>query len=83
MTMLQPGEPVYLQIIDWLYNSAAAVAIVPVQDALGLGGEARMNVPGEAEGNWDWRVVESQLTAEVAGILRQKVEASERCILVS
>lgn len=83
MTMLQPGEPVYLQIIDWLYNSAAAVAIVPVQDALGLGGEARMNVPGEAEGNWDWRVVESQLTAEVAGILRQKVEASGRCILVS
>ena len=83
MTFLQPGEPVYFQIIDWLYNSAAAVAIVPVQDALGLGGEARMNVPGEAEGNWGWRVVESQLTADVGRTMRQKVEASGRCVLVS
>ena len=81
MTFLQPGEPVYFQMIDLLYNSAAAVAIVPVQDALGLAGEARMNVPGEAEGNWDWRVDESQLTAEVAEALRQKVEASGRVVV--
>lgn len=78
VTFLKPGEPVYTQIIDLLYNSVASVAIVPVQDALGLGGEARMNVPGQAEGNWDWRVLESQLTPEVALALRQKVEASGR-----
>ena len=82
MSFLQPGEPVYFQIIDLLYKSEAAVAIVPVQDALGLGGDARMNVPGEAEGNWDWRVIESQLTADVAQTLRQKVEASGRFVFV-
>jgi len=78
VSFLNQGEPIYSQIIDLLYQSPAAVAIVPVQDALGLGGDARMNMPGVAEGNWDWRVIESQLTADVAHSLRQKVEASGR-----
>ncbi|HXT22716.1 MAG TPA: 4-alpha-glucanotransferase, partial [Thermoanaerobaculia bacterium] len=38
------------------YTSAAQLAVVPMQDVLGLGSEARMNVPGRAEGNWAWRV---------------------------
>ena len=80
LSFLHPGEPVYFQMIDLLYHSPAAVAIIPVQDALGLGGDARMNVPGEAEGNWDWRVHEGLLTAEVAASLRQKVEASGRFV---
>ncbi len=75
---LTSEDPVHLQMIDLLYQSAAAVAIVPVQDALGLDGEARMNVPGRAEGNWDWRLTEGQLTADVASGLRQKVLGSGR-----
>ena len=82
MTFLQSEQPAYWQIIDLLYYSDAAVAIVPVQDALGLGGEARMNVPGEAEGNWDWRVIESQLTGEIAQALRRRVESSRRFVFV-
>jgi 4-alpha-glucanotransferase len=39
-----------------LYASIADVAIAPMQDLLGLGSEARMNLPGRAEGNWRWRL---------------------------
>jgi 4-alpha-glucanotransferase len=35
--------------------SVADTVIIPFQDLLGLPGEARMNVPGTASGNWDWR----------------------------
>lgn len=79
-TFLTSDDPVHLQMIDLLYHSAASVAIIPVQDALGLGGEARMNVPGQAEGNWDWRVTDSQLTDDVAAALRQKVQNSSRLL---
>ena len=82
-SFLQPDQPIHQQMIDLLYHSVSSVAIVPIQDALGLGEEARMNVPGQAEGNWDWRVTEAQLTAEVAKTLREKVEASGRGVLVS
>ena len=44
------------------------LAIVPLQDVLGLGQEARMNYPGKPEGNWQWR--RRLLTAERAGRLR-------------
>lgn len=37
------------------WNSVAALAIAPLQDLLGLGAQARMNLPGRAEGNWRWR----------------------------
>ncbi|MEO8891336.1 MAG: 4-alpha-glucanotransferase, partial [Coleofasciculaceae cyanobacterium] len=35
--------------------SVSNQAIIPMQDILGLGGEAQMNFPGKAEGNWGWR----------------------------
>ena len=38
-----------------------SLVIVPVQDLLGLGSEARFNCPGEAIGNWQWRMSHSQL----------------------
>jgi 4-alpha-glucanotransferase len=37
-------------------SSVAALAIFPVQDVLSLGSEARMNMPGQAAGNWAWRL---------------------------
>ena len=41
--------------------STAALAVLPLQDLLGLGSDARMNTPGTAQGNWRWRVTQQQL----------------------
>jgi 4-alpha-glucanotransferase len=38
------------------WSSVADLAIVPAQDLLSLGSEARMNVPGHPAGNWKWRL---------------------------
>ena len=45
------------------WSSPAALAIAPLQDLLNLGAEARMNVPGRAEGNWSWRCTQELLGA--------------------
>ena len=45
-----------------LLGSVADMAIIPLQDILGLGGSARMNIPGEGSGNWEWRYVTGQLS---------------------
>jgi len=50
--------------------SVADTVILPLQDILGLGNEARMNTPGTDTGNWCWRVTKDQMTTEVAGHLR-------------
>ena len=71
-------EPIHFQLINLLYRSNAAVAIVPLQDALGLGGEARMNLPGTANGNWEWRVQAGATTADLAKQLRIMTIVSER-----
>lgn len=46
------------------FASVADCAVLPAQDALDLGNEARMNTPGIAAGNWTWRLAPEQLTAE-------------------
>ncbi|MBV8133456.1 MAG: 4-alpha-glucanotransferase, partial [Alphaproteobacteria bacterium] len=42
-------------LINLAWSSVAALAIAPLQDLLNLGNDARMNLPGRAEGNWRWR----------------------------
>lgn len=49
-------EPIHWTLIRLALMSAANTAIFPVQDLLGLTSEARMNVPGVAQGNWSWRL---------------------------
>jgi 4-alpha-glucanotransferase len=46
-------------------GSVADTAIVPAQDLLGLGSEARLNRPGIASGNWRWRLKPGQLTRNI------------------
>ena len=46
--------------------SVAALAVVPLQDLLGLGAEARLNTPGTVQGNWCWKVPPHALTHERA-----------------
>jgi len=59
------------QAINWVFirtvlASVADIAIIPLQDVLGLGSEARMNLPGTISGNWKWRYRPSILTNEIA-----------------
>ncbi|GAA4469634.1 hypothetical protein GCM10023093_29410 [Nemorincola caseinilytica] len=53
------------------YASVAKMAIIPIQDILGLGSKARINTPGSSEGNWVFRLMPGMLTAKVRKMLRQ------------
>jgi 4-alpha-glucanotransferase len=59
------GDEFHWDMIRLAFASVANVAIVPLQDVLGLDGSARMNVPGQAAGNWGWRFTAEQLTPEI------------------
>jgi 4-alpha-glucanotransferase len=65
-------------MIRALLASVADTAIVPLQDVLGLGSEARMNVPATVGRNWRWRFRDGQLHAEHAGRLAELVRLYER-----
>jgi len=58
--------------------SPACLSIVPLQDVLGLGSQARMNTPSQDNGNWRWRFAETQLHCEYTAKLAQLVELSDR-----
>jgi 4-alpha-glucanotransferase len=60
------GREVHWEFIRAVLASVADTAIVPAQDLLGLGSEARMNRPGTVTGNWRWRLLPGQLTPDVA-----------------
>ncbi len=63
------GREVNWWFIDAVEQSPAATAIIPLPDVLGLGSEARMNIPGTRSGQWKWRFQKGMLTDEVAGKL--------------
>ncbi|MGA3087739.1 MAG: 4-alpha-glucanotransferase [Terriglobales bacterium] len=58
--------------------SVADVAIVPLQDVLGMGSAARMNLPGTVSGNWKWRYRAGALGRELSARLRGLVELYDR-----
>jgi 4-alpha-glucanotransferase len=76
----RPGEShdVPAAMIQLAWSSKAALAISPLQDLLNLGGGARMNMPGRAEGNWCWRYSENMLTGSVFEWLREVTESARR-----
>lgn len=59
-------------------NSVASLSVVPLQDVLGLGSDARMNVPSLQNGNWRWRFAADLLRPELAKKLATLVEVSDR-----
>ena len=59
-------------------TSVANQAVVPLQDLLGLGSEARMNTPGKPDGNWEWRFTASVLSETLTDQLRQLTELTGR-----
>jgi 4-alpha-glucanotransferase len=58
--------------------SPAGLAIVPAQDLLGLGSDARLNLPGTSRGNWRWRLRPGELSRRLAGWLRERTEETGR-----
>ena len=60
------------------FTHVTRLAVVPAQDVLGLGDEARMNRPGRPEGNWTWRLEPGQLTDGLAARLRAETERGGR-----
>ncbi|MFQ5855135.1 MAG: 4-alpha-glucanotransferase [Anaerolineae bacterium] len=60
------GSQIHWDFIRLAFGSVAYMAVVPLQDVLGLGSEARMNYPGRASGNWTWRYTADMLTDEIA-----------------
>lgn len=60
------GTHLAWDMLESLWASQAALTVAPLQDFLELGGEARMNVPGTALGNWGWRVDGARLTDALA-----------------
>jgi 4-alpha-glucanotransferase len=65
------GREIHWDMIRALLASVADTAVVPMQDVLGLGNEARMNLPGREGGNWRFRLLESDLAPEVRNRLRE------------
>lgn len=53
-------------LVRLAYASTANIAIIPLQDILGLGEEARINHPAKSQGNWEWRVKAETLNLELS-----------------
>jgi len=69
--------------IHWAFiraaqTSVADLALIPLQDVLGLGSEARMNTPSLDGGNWKWRLAPGQLTPELTAKLAHLAEVTDR-----
>jgi 4-alpha-glucanotransferase len=60
------------------WSSIAAVSMAPLQDLLNLGKEARMNVPGRADGSWAWRCTNEMLSDSAFEWLRDLTKSSNR-----
>ena len=74
----RPTGPAHWQLIRLAYASPAGTAIIPMQDLLGLGPEARMNYPGRTQGNWVWRMHPDISLGPIAKELRHQAERYER-----
>lgn len=70
-------ESIHRDLVRTVLTSVPRWAVVPMQDVLGLGTEARMNTPGVADGNWAWRL-ERLPSADDAAWVRRLVELSDR-----
>ena len=77
-----PRDDLAGSMIRAAYGSVADDAIVPLQDVLGLGSEARFNTPAEAEGNWGWRFLPEQVPKELPARLRRLGEVTDRMPLL-
>ncbi len=71
-------DGIHWAFIRAAHGSPASLSIIPLQDVLGLGSEARMNTPSLHGGNWRWRFESHQLTGELAAKVALLAEVSDR-----
>jgi 4-alpha-glucanotransferase len=67
-------------LMQLAWSSAATLAVAPLQDLLNLGPEARMNVPGRAAGNWNWRATEDMLSVSAFRWLQELSKTANRVV---
>ena len=72
-------NPRIFDLIQAAYASVAALAVIPLQDALELGTSARMNTPSKTDGNWAWRARPGECSSARAERLRARAELYGRC----
>jgi 4-alpha-glucanotransferase len=68
------GEEIHWDFIRAIWESVADTAIAPMQDLLGLGNEARMNLPASSSGNWFWQCKDGDFSSEIREKLRSLTE---------
>lgn len=68
----------YDSIIRTMYESHAGLVILPIQDLLGYGSDTRLNIPGKADGNWQYRVTKDQLCSIDKGKYKSWLELYKR-----
>lgn len=68
------GKEIHWDFIRAIIASVANTAIIPMQDLLGLGNEARMNLPGSTDGNWYWRCEAKDFDQKIAERLADLVK---------
>lgn len=72
------GDDITGALIRTAYESVADLVIIPMQDILRLGGEARMNFPGKPAGNWQWRFTWDQVHPDLAAHYKYLCKLYER-----
>ncbi len=72
------GSEMHWTLIRTALASVANTVLIPMQDVLGLGNEARMNLPGRQAGNWGWRFSWDQVTPEIRARLKEMVQTYDR-----
>ena len=72
------GDDMCGAVINAAYASVADTVVIPMQDLLNLGTEARMNFPGKLGGNWTWRFTWEQIPSELPSKLKEKTSLYER-----
>jgi 4-alpha-glucanotransferase len=72
------GDNITFELIRIAYASVADIVIIPMQDILNLGSEARMNFPGKADGNWCWRFKWEQVHEGLSQSYKSLAELFER-----
>jgi len=83
-----PEGDLHWPVVEMLFRSPARAVLLPLQDVLELGPEARMNQPGTSQGNWQWRLASLSLEKEAVRrlcdltILSKRVAARDRSPLL-
>jgi 4-alpha-glucanotransferase len=74
----RPEDDITFELIRVACASVADIVIVPMQDVLDLGSDARMNFPGRLGGNWTWRFTWDQVPFELAAVYAEMTRMYER-----